>query len=290
LSDTNAEAVKKGSGLWDRDSDSAQHEWLTAWLEQQSADPWMQHIALRTLSFLALRAGMHVLEVGCGTGVFLPLLARAVAPTGRVVGMDHSASLLEEAQQRVAAIEFPSLIKLQEADAYHLPFADASFDATHVEHVLQHLEDPTAVLREMRRVAKPGGWVVAGEPYLLGNDFDHPDPEGIHLVLAHGFSRFRSPGIGIELNRRMAQIGLVDRRIELFTRVVTDLDPQNATVFAEIAAEAVMRGLLTRDRADALLHHLHEANQGGYFTSYYPFFLVAGRVKTSSSAPPTSIT
>jgi hypothetical protein len=76
----------------------------------------------------------------------------------------------------------------------------------------------------------------------------------------------------------MAHIGIVDRKTELFTRLVTDLDPHNARVFAEIAEEAVTEGLLTRERADALLRHLREASEGGYFTSYYPFFLVAGRV------------
>ncbi len=281
MNDGNDEAVKKGSGIWDCDKDSRQQAWLTEWLEQQAADPLMRQIALRTLALLGLRPGMQVLEVGCGTGVFLPLLADAVAPAGSVVGIDHSTPFLKEAEHRVANSRFASRVRLQQADAYHLPFVDASFDAAHCEHVLEHLEDPNAVLREMRRVVKPGGWIVAGEPHLLGNDVDHPDPEGVHLVLAHGVRRFRSPRIGLELNRRMAQAGLVDRKVELFTRLVTDLDPHNARVFAEIATEAVLEGLLTRDRADALLHHLHEVSQGGYFSSYYPFFLVAGRVAIS---------
>jgi len=281
LNEEDAETVKKGSGLWDRDSDPDQHAWLTDWLEQQAADPWMQQIARRTLSFLALRAGTRVLEVGCGTGVFLPVLARAVAPTGQVVGIDHSGTFLEDARRRLVDVEWASLVTVQQADAYHLPFATASFDAAHAEHVLEHLDDPDAVLEEVRRVVKPGGWIVVGEPHLLGSDFDHPDPEGVHLVLAHGFRRFRSPRVGLELNRRMAQAGLVDRKVELFTRLVTELDPGNVRVFTEIAAEAVTEGILTQDRADALLHHLHQASQGGYFSSYYPFFLVAGRVASS---------
>ena len=278
LSEGADETVEKGSGLWDRRPAPGERVRLTEWLEQQAADSVMRQVALRSLALLDLRPGMRVLEVGCGTGVFLPLLAGAVAPDGRVTGIDHSAAFLEEARQRVVTTGFASPVTLQEADAYHLPFADASFDAAHVEHVLEHLEDPDVVLREMRRVVRPDGWIVAGEPYLLGNEFDHPDPEGLHLVLAHGFRRFRSPRIGLELNRRMAQAGLVDRKVEVFTRVAMELDPENAKVFADIAAEAVTEGLLTRDRADALVQQFHVASQGGYFTSYSPFFLVAGRV------------
>lgn len=278
MSGPDGDPVKKGSEQWGPDGDPHQNARLTDWLEQQAADPGMRHIALRTLSFLALRPGMHVLEVGCGPGVFLPVLAQTVAPTGRVVGIDHSASFLHEARRRVVNTESGSLVSLQLADAYHLPFADASFDAAHAEHVLEHLEDPDAVLREMRRVVRPGGWVAVGEPYLPGYDLDHPDTEGVHLVLAHGFKRFRNPRIGLELNRRMAQSGMENRKIELFTRLVTNFDPHHATVFAEITDEAVAEGLLTRDRADSLLQRLREADQGGYFVSYYLFFLVAGQV------------
>jgi SAM-dependent methyltransferase len=56
----------------------------------------------------------------------------------------------------------------QQADAYHLPFDDAHFDAAHAEHVFEHLEDPDAVLREMRRVVKPGGWIVVGDRIFSG--------------------------------------------------------------------------------------------------------------------------
>lgn len=281
MTENTTDPIKQGSGLWDRDSGPDQRARLAGWLEQQAADPWMQQIHRRTLSLLQLRPGMQVLEVGCGTGVFLPLLAHAVAPGGQVVGLDHSAAFLDEAGQRVVDAGCASLVSLRQADAYRLPFDDVRFDAAHAEHVFEHLENPDAVLREMRRVVKPGGWIVAGEPHLLGNDFDHPDPDGLRLVLAHGFRRFRSPRVGLELNRRMARVGLVERTVELFTRLVTQLDPENARVFADITAEAVSAGLLTAERADALLYHLHQANRDGYFTSYYPFFLAAGRVPWS---------
>ena len=52
----------------------------------------------------------------------------------------------------------------QVADAYELPFADDAFDVVHAHQVLQHLTDPIAALREMRRVTRPAGWSRCATP------------------------------------------------------------------------------------------------------------------------------
>jgi len=97
-----------------------------------------------------LAPGTSVLDVGCGPGTITADLARLVAP-GRVVGVDLAS---------VADVAPADNLEFQVGDGYDLPFADDAFDVVHAHQVLQHLADPVAALRQMRRVCRPGGTVA----------------------------------------------------------------------------------------------------------------------------------
>src|SRR5690554_3408915 len=101
-----------------------------------------------------LEPGMSLLDVGCGPGTVTIDLASRVA---RAVGIDRAPSVLAAAREAAAGT---ANVEFLEGDAYALPFADGSFDVVYAHQVLQHLKDPVAALREMRRVAKPGGYVA----------------------------------------------------------------------------------------------------------------------------------
>ena len=110
-------------------------------------------------AFLAphLRAGMRLLDCGCGPGSITVDLAQAVAP-GETVGIDLREDALAQGralahERRIANVTF------QTASVYQLPFPDGSFDAAFACAVLQHLGEPLVALKEMRRVLKPGGVV-----------------------------------------------------------------------------------------------------------------------------------
>jgi ubiquinone/menaquinone biosynthesis C-methylase UbiE len=103
----------------------------------------------------ALRPGLDLLDVGCGPGTITCDLARRVAP-GRVVGIDRADDVVAEAQAGAATSGCDN-VEFATGDVYALQFDDASFDVVHAHQVLQHLTDPVAALREMRRVLRPGG-------------------------------------------------------------------------------------------------------------------------------------
>lgn len=105
-----------------------------------------------------LKPGMRVLDVGSGPGTITADLAEIVAP-GTTVGVDASAEVVAKAQADAAPRGLANL-GFEVGDAYALGFADDSFDAVHAHQVLQHVGDPVAMLREMRRVAVPGGAVA----------------------------------------------------------------------------------------------------------------------------------
>jgi ubiquinone/menaquinone biosynthesis C-methylase UbiE len=106
-----------------------------------------------------LEPGTTVLDVGCGAGSITADLAEIVAPA-IVVGVDSSPEALSKARDLAAARGLTN-VRYAEGDAFSLDLPDASVDVVHAHQVLQHLTDPVAALREMRRVCRPGGLVAA---------------------------------------------------------------------------------------------------------------------------------
>ena len=106
----------------------------------------------------ALCPGQRLLDVGCGPGTITIDLAARVAP-GSVVGLDRSQRVVEVARDAARSAGATN-VAFQVGDVYALPFDDASFDVVHAHQVLQHLTDPVAALRELRRVTRPGGLVA----------------------------------------------------------------------------------------------------------------------------------
>jgi len=106
--------------------------------------------------------GPHVLDIGTGAGL-LAIGAVRRWPTARVVGLDASSGMLGvaagEADRQLSAADRARL-ELVTGDAGRLPFAAASFDLVLASFVLQLVADRFAVLREARRVLRPGGRLV----------------------------------------------------------------------------------------------------------------------------------
>jgi ubiquinone/menaquinone biosynthesis C-methylase UbiE len=102
-----------------------------------------------------LRAGLRLLDVGCGPGTITLDLATHVAP-GTVVGVDRAAEVVAgaDAARQAHGVDH---VSFDTGDVYALQFADATFDVVHAHQVLQHLTKPVAALEEMRRVLRPGG-------------------------------------------------------------------------------------------------------------------------------------
>ncbi|MET8576937.1 class I SAM-dependent methyltransferase [Streptomyces sp. NPDC005012] len=107
----------------------------------------------------SLTPGMRVLDVGCGPGTITADLAELV-PRGGVVGLERAAGVLEDARAEAARRGLAN-VTFTVGDVHALPYPDGVFDVVHAHQVLQHVGDPVAALREMRRVTRPGGLVAA---------------------------------------------------------------------------------------------------------------------------------
>ena len=114
------------------------------------------HAGRRASVAAAERIGGRILEVGVGTGISLPVYARA----NKLVGVDISVPMLRKAKERVEAEGLKNVEALSVMDAAKLALPDQSFDVIVAQYVITAVPDPEGALDEFARVIKPGGEIV----------------------------------------------------------------------------------------------------------------------------------
>ncbi len=129
-----------------------------AMLEDRARSPSYAAMVRTVLNVMAPGAGETILEVGCGSGALLRLLARELTGANHLTGMDLNPFLLREAAVLAEEDGLAERISFREGNAERLPFEDASFDHAFSVTVLEEC-DADLALAELRRVVRPGGRV-----------------------------------------------------------------------------------------------------------------------------------
>jgi SAM-dependent methyltransferase len=129
------------------------HRWRTA---ENSAAYLLPHLS----------SGAAVLDVGCGPGTITADLAALVTPA-RVTALEVTEEALGLARAEIDRRGLTN-VDFVTGDVHALDFPDGTFDVVHAHQVLQHLGDPVAALREMRRVVRPGGLVAVRDGDYAG--------------------------------------------------------------------------------------------------------------------------
>jgi demethylmenaquinone methyltransferase/2-methoxy-6-polyprenyl-1,4-benzoquinol methylase len=153
--------VRAGSGEF-FDAIASRYDLLNRVLSMGIDRGWRR----RTVRALGLRPDMRVLDVATGTGDLAIEIARA-EPGVEVTGIDPSRGMLAIGREKVAARGLDRRVRMIEGDAQELPFEDASFDAITIAFGIRNVPDRARALREMARVARPGGTIAIlelGEP------------------------------------------------------------------------------------------------------------------------------
>ncbi len=116
-----------------------------------------------------LKSGDNALDLCCGTGLITLDLAKKVAPSGRVTGIDFSPEMLAIAVKRLKNCPWRDRIQLLRGNVLELPFANDTFDCVTIGYGLRNVSDLERAIGEAKRVVKSGGRIVSlemGKPYL----------------------------------------------------------------------------------------------------------------------------
>ena len=215
------------------------------YLDQVAASASGRAYKQQVLDLLGLRPGQTVVDIGCGPGTDLASMAAVVGPNGTVIGVDRDPAMVTEARARLAD---RSLVEIRSGDVHALPLEDGSVDRARTDRVLQHVADPSQVLAEFRRVARPGGRIVMAEPDWDGLLIDSPDP-----AFSRGLTRFVTTEV-----IRNATIGRSLARLCLDARL---------SVRSVVTAAPVFRDFETADQIFGLRRNVARAIAAGYIGS-----------------------
>ena len=231
----------------------------------------------------------RLLDVGSGLGQMTRAFARALAPGNTVVGVERDERQLAEAIRQADAAGEGALVEFRRGDATALPLgADerGTFDLAHARFLLEHVEDPLAVVREMVTAVRPGGRVV-----LLDDDHEllrlWPDCPEADRVWTIYWRRYRARGLDPLIGRWMPDLlrraGARPTRITTVfygaTRGLPLFDPvvENLIgVLAGAADELDAAGVLPRAEMDEAITVLNEWRRGDGATVWYSLPLAEG--------------
>ncbi len=230
---------------------------------------------LRVLDTLSLAPGEAVVDIGAGTGLMAHEMGRIVGATGRVVGVDRSAAMLDVAAERCTGL---SQVTFDVGDACALPLPDASMDAAVSMQVHEYVPDTDAALVEIFRVLKPGGRLsildTAWDSVVWATD----DPAMTARILKTWERHCPHPNLPLVLGPKLRAAGFRVGRAEvipIFSPRYTD-HSYVASMTLMIATYCVGKDGLTKDDVDGwLTGQMAVAARGDWFFSLNRYVFTA---------------
>jgi len=260
-----------------RQVDQADPEFLLRFLDAARRIESVQALKRVLLELLEVRAGHHLLDVGCGTGDDAIELAGLVGATGRVVGIDSSAVMIAEARRRAERAGLP--VEFFQADAHHLDFPDASFDGCRAERVLLYVANPEQLVAEMVRVTRPGGRIV-----IFDFDYDSVSIDSSNRALTRAIIHLASDRvpngcIGRQLPRLFRRAGL--EQVRAIPQAIMLPFEMLVRAYKGSLQAAQEEGLVSAEAVGGWWKELEEKAAKGDFCAAVYGFVVVGVVRAA---------
>jgi len=255
------------------------------------SQPLREPVLRKAVQSMQLPESGYGLDIGCGTGLNTIMLAEAMGPAGRVVGLDNAEELLTKAKLLASESAAREGIDFIRGDAGNLPFPDKSFDWVVSIDCVGVLDiDPVILLREIGRVIKPGGrvFIIIWSSQLLLPGY--PLLEAQLNATAAGIAPFK---LGMAPDRHVMrapewfrQAGFQDIQTHTLTRdVCSPLSVEIITAMTDLLAmrwessEMEMSPELRHDYRRLCRHDSTEfiLNVPGYY-AFFTYTVFSGRV------------
>ncbi|WP_292530619.1 methyltransferase domain-containing protein [Methylocystis sp.] len=251
-------------------------------LDSQSAV--LAPVTQAQLDRLGIKPGERVIDLGCGPGYVLSLLAERVGPGGSVIGLERDARFASLARRYVAERAL-SQVEVIEGDAFDTGQPRASFDGAHMRLVLVNVPDPQRIVREMASLVRPGGWVASFEADLLSLNCDPPSAEWIRLLDAYK-AYSDAQGIDLCIGRRTHSLfraaGVTDIHVEAVAYVSSARNPGRLILLDfvnNVREKMIEQGFIGRAEleSDVAAVERHLSDPDVLVTSHL-FYQLSGRV------------
>ncbi|WP_080586162.1 methyltransferase domain-containing protein [Bradyrhizobium elkanii] len=168
------------------------------------------------LDRIGIKNGESVVDLGCGPGGVLHLLAERVGANGKVLGIDRSSQFVQLARRFIGDRGLPQ-VEVREGDAYDTGLPKASFDGAHMRLLLVNVPEPERIVRELVSLVRPGGWIASFEADYVAHCLDPPPPAWARLLDAYA-AYARAQGIDLSVGRHLHRLfrdaGVVDIQVD----------------------------------------------------------------------------
>ena len=247
-------------------SDLTVEEWHAQFTRQAR---WTRVVRNQLYRRVNLLRAERVLDLGCGTGVITEEMAARCK--GQVIGVDVDAAMVEFARTRGGQVEY------RVGDAHKLGFPDGHFDVVACHFLLMWVSNPALAVREMARVTRIGGAVLACAEPDYGGRIDYPQELPLARWQAEALRREGAdPFIGRKLPALFTQAGL-----SADVGVIPSLW-DDETLRAEFKAEwALMErtlvGIVSADELKRYKQLDWQATEDGQRLIFVPIFYAVGR-------------
>lgn len=235
------------------------------------------------LSLLDGSTASAILDIGCGQGDHLRMLARKVSSSTRLVGIDSSAEAIGSARE--ATEGDPRFTFLVHDLTEGIPFEDGAFDRILSVNLIEAIKDKEALLGEVHRVLSPKGRIVVSHFDWDSQLYDGED-KALVRRLVHAFADWKQKWMadadgwmGRRLWRTFQQEGLFTGYVDAYACTSTCFEPGHyGWERSQDFASMVKRGLITAEEYERFVRSLEElARRNAYFYAITMFSYVGTR-------------
>lgn len=250
--------------------DNSEYQFLAKFLEDVASHPAVEECFQLQIELLDIKQGDRVLDVGCGIGIQAMEMAKLVTPAGKVVGTDISTAMIDLAKSRTSNSNLPLEFLITEASSQ--PFPDQSFNCIRTERVLMYISDSLKVIKEFKRLLKPGGRLVIFDIHWDGVLIAHEDKTLTRKIIRYATDSFPNGHIGANLHLQLRNAGFKNINIksfgysgnnELWTNVVKK-------IYEGILQTGIMEGIFTQTEIDNWFETIdRDVESGNFFMSFH---------------------